>query len=361
MTILRDVEWEEPLVETQQNPELERWLKRRVGSVPPSMRYFLGCPPLLHMEIDLEFAPLLHVDSELRGLVALVVSQDSSCRFCYAMTRVILSVIGMPHDQVLKLENALQAAAEDPQIQPALEFARRISRSNPPPSAVEKQALREAGYEDAAIKELAFAASAVVLANRIATLPALPPQHSERLADSWWVRRLRPLLAWRLRPLLERIPGPALLEDGHERGPYAYIVQALYGLPVARALRSALDELWTAPHTTPRTKALVFAVVARGLGSVRAEAEALRLVAEEGLAAEAAGRILADLAGPELDPIEAAVVPYARATIWYEPASIQRRGRTLLEQLTSEQFLEVVAIASLANMIARLDAVLDTP
>lgn len=361
MTLLQDIEWEKPLVEPREDRELERWLKKRIGLVPPAMRYLLGCPTLVYMESELELAPLIHVDHELRGLVALVVSQDNSCRFCYAATRVLLSIIGMSDERIRKLEHALQTTRHDPRVEPALDFARRISRSNPPPSAADKKALIEAGYGDAAIRELAFAAGGVVLANRIATLPALPPQRTERLADSWLVRLFRPLLAWRVRPLLRRTGQPEFLTDDLKRGPYAYLVLTLDGLPAARALRLALDELWASPHTTPRAKALVFAVVARGLGSRRAEREALRLIAQEGLAQENAERILADLAGPGLDPVEAAVVPYARETLWYEPASIQQRGRALLQQLSSEQFLEVVAVASLANMVCRLDAVLDEP
>ncbi len=85
------------------------------------------------------------------------------------------------------------------------------------------------------------------------------------------------------------------------------------------------------------------------------------LPAPEGLGEEETERILADLAGPELDPVEAAFVPYARETLWYEPATIQRRGRQLLQQLAPEQFLEVVGLASLANMVARLDVILDEP
>jgi alkylhydroperoxidase family enzyme len=361
MTLLQDIEWEEPLVEAGQDRELERWLKERIGLVPPAMRYFFACPPLVRMWAELELAPLLHVDHELSGLVSLVVSQDNSCRFCYAATRLLLSVIGMPDERIRGLEHALQTTRHDPRVEPALDFARRISRSNRPPSAADKKALIDAGYGDGAIRELAFTAAEVVLANRMSTLLALPPQRAERFADSWLPRLLRPLLAWRLRPLLRRTGQPEYLADDLKRGPYAYLVLTLDGLPAAKALRSALDELWASPHTTARAKALVFAVVARGLGSRRAEREALRLVAEGGLAQESAERVLGDLGGPGLDPVEAAVVPYGRETLWYEPAPIQRRGRALLEQLTLEQLLEVVGVASLANMVCRLDAALDEP
>jgi alkylhydroperoxidase family enzyme len=126
-------------------------------------------------------------------------------------------------------------------------------------------------------------------------------------------------------------------------------------------LRKILDEAWASQHLSPRTKALIFAVVARGLGCSHAEREAFRLLAADGLAASEVEEILAHLASPELDPAEALIVPYARETIWYEPASVQRRGRELQKHLTTPVFLEVIGIASLANMVSRLGIVLGEP
>ena len=49
--------------------------------------------------------------------------------------------------------------------------------------------------------------------------------------------------------------------------------------------------------------------------------EALR---EEGLKVAALTQILTDLDAPELDPVERLLVPFARETIWYEPALVQQ-------------------------------------
>jgi len=359
MKLLRDIEWEDPLLESQRDPALERWARRRMGMVPPGMSHPTACPEIVRMYYELDFAPVLHIDHELLGLVAMVVSQDNACRYCYAGTRILLAIMGVGEERIRKLEHALQTSRQDSQIQLALDFARRISRANPLPTAVEKKALAEAGYSDGAIKELAFVAGRIVVANRMATLPALPPRPIERFAKGWLLRLLRPLLARRLSTLLIRVGEPETLPDDLKRGPYAYLVSALDGLPAARVLRNALDATWSSPHTTSRAKSLVFAVVARGLGCRRSEREAFQLLAEEGLQQEQTEQILADLAGAELDPIEAAFVPYARETLWYEPALIQRRGRALLQQLAPDQFLELVGVASLANMVCRLDVILD--
>jgi AhpD family alkylhydroperoxidase len=359
MTLLRNTEWAEPLLEPRRNQTLERWAKRRTGIIPAGIEYLAACPEIVHMYYELEFAPRVHIDPDLFGLIALVVSQDNSCRYCYAGTRVLLTLMGVPENRIRELELALQGSQDDLRIQPALDFARRLSRANPLPSAADKKALREAGFSAGAVKELAFMAGTVVVANRIATLPALPPQPAERLADSRLLRLLRPLLAWRVRPLLRPTVEPERISDDRKRGPYSDLVLALDGLPAAGVLRNALDAVWASPHSTPRAKALVFAVIARGLGCLRSEREAFRLLAQEGLGKDETEKILADLAGPELDAIEAAFVPYARQTLWCEPVSIQRRGRALLEHLSTEQFLELVGLASLANMVCRLEVILD--
>jgi len=106
-----------------------------------------------------------------------------------------------------------------------------------------------------------------------------------------------------------------------------------------------------------RTKAFAFAVVARGLGCSLSEREAVRLLTAEGVTAAEIDATLAHLASPVLDPIEAAIVPFARETIWYRPVQIQRRARALRAQLTREQFLELVGITALANAVCRLSAV----
>ena len=115
-----------------------------------------------------------------------------------------------------------------------------------------------------------------------------------------------------------------------------------------------IDEAWSSPILSARTKALVAAVVARGLGCAHSERETARLLAEGGLAAEELEPILAHLASPRLDRVESVAVPFARETIWYRSAQIQRRARAVQEQLSGAEFLELVGIASYANMLCRL-------
>ncbi len=86
----------------------------------------------------------------------------------------------------------------------------------------------------------------------------------------------------------------------------------------------------------------------------------MRLLEQEGLKRSKTEEILAHLGSAELDPIESTIVPYARETIRYRhPADIQRRGREVRAVLSEEQFLELIGVATLANMVCRLAIVLN--
>ncbi len=355
---MQDVEWLDPLVERERSRELEAYARQKLGIASRTTGYFAPCPWVMRADIDLSTAGRVHISHELTGLVALVVSRDNSCRFCFAASRMLLRLTGMPDDRITKLEGNLETAQLDAPVRLALDLARRISRSNPLPTGADKKALRDVGYSEVAIKELAFVAAENVFHNRVATLAALPPQLPERLARSPLLGLLRPLFKRTLRRLQKK-GRPEALPDELKTGPYTYLVLALDGLPAARVLRKVLDDAWASPHVTPRAKALIFAVIARSLGCAHSEREAFRLLAHEGLDADQVEEILAHLGSTELDPIEALIVPYARETIWYEPASVQRSGRRLQQELTPPQFLEVIGIASLANMVCRLAILLD--
>jgi hypothetical protein len=70
----------------------------------------------------------------------------------------------------------------------------------------------------------------------------------------------------------------------------------------------------------------------------------------------AVAQVLTHLDAPELDPIERLLVPFARETIWYEPASVQRRARALHDRLSGPQLLEAIGVAALANGLCRMGA-----
>src|SRR6185295_8122088 len=107
----------------------------------------------------------------------------------------------------------------------------------------------------------------------------------------------------------------------------AELSRMLGGFVGASVFEQALADAWEVTFLSRRAKALVFAVVARSLSCPISERETLRLLAAEGVDPEDAAAILANLASPQLDPVEAIIVPFARETVWYRPAAVQRRAR----------------------------------
>jgi alkylhydroperoxidase family enzyme len=353
---LLDVEWLDPLVERERNRELERYVKQEAGRVPPHTRYFGACPWIMRADIDFDIG-CEHI-GRLADLIYLTVSRDNSCRFCYGGARLFMRMAGMSEAQIELLEQEVETARLEPRVLRALDFARRVSRSNPPPGDAERKELLDHGYGEAAIRELALFAGVVIFHNRVNTLLALPPRTAERIAHSWWGGLLR----FQFRTALRRLasaPEPALRVAEADSGPYAGLTNALGALPHARVLRRTLDAAWASPHLPPRARALIFAVIARGLGSAGAEREACRLLVAEGMAQDEIAASLANLASPELDATEARILPYVRETIWYQPAAVQRRGRALGEQLGHAVLLETVGVAALANMVCRIALAVD--
>ena len=355
----QEIEWEACMLEPRRDAELEREVRKALGLVPPAIPLFAPCAWLARafVRCNLLLTPLVYAERALVDLISLAVSQANSCRYCYASQRALLRIQGFDEERIRQLQEAYVGAESDPGERRALEFARSISRSSPPPSAVERSALREAGFSDGAIREIAYVAAMTIAANRYTTLPALPLVQVEGLEKRWFIRLLRPVLARLLRSKTKQ-GEPEFLPPELRTGPFAYVTLALDGLPVARILRQTLDAAWNSPVLSQRAKALVFAVVGRGLDSKRSEQEARSLLAPHGLDEGQLDEILSHLASSKLDPIEAAIVPFARESVHYQPVEIQRRARKLREELGLEPFLELIGVIGLANATCRLSLAL---
>lgn len=355
---MREIEWDACLLEPRDAPELERRYRRETGRPDQTIRYFAGNPwiedTLIAFAIDVERRVAL--DPDLSDMVGLVVSQDNSCRYCFAVMRVFLRALGMSERRIRRLEQSLLEADFTPRERAAFEFARRVSRSSPLPSAADVDALRDQGFTELEILELAGVVALHLFFNRLATLSALPPYRMEALPDRWHMRVLRPLMGLQLRGI-RRQAGRRSLQPEEKDGPFAPVIAALDGLPLARTLRNAIDGMWASEVLSPRARALVFAVVGRQLGCPLSEQEGRRLAEAEGLPPAEVDQVLAHLAAPALDPVERVVVPFARETVWYQPAQIQRRAGEVKEALSRDRFVELIAVAALANALCRLGGV----
>lgn len=356
--ILGDVEWDACAFEPRHDRELESYVRKEFGSVPSAVPYFTDSPWLVRSMASLSYfsSPLVHLDYVLADLVGLVVGQDSSCRYCYGMQRTLMRIHGMPDARIRQIEQNFLEAGIDPQSKAALDFARRISRGAPGVTRADASALFALGWTPTAVAELAYLAAYNVFMNRLMTAIAIPVAPVERIANHWALGWFAPFARLSMRRRWHRVAAEQLPAE-LRAGPFAYLVNALDGLPPARALRRTIDEMWASPTLSRRAKALVIAVVARGLDSAPAEREARRLLEGTDISADAIETTLGHLGSTALDPIEAAIVPFARGTIRGRPIQIQQRTRALRERLSPAQVVETVGVSSLANLICRLDVV----
>jgi alkylhydroperoxidase family enzyme len=168
------------------------------------------------------------------------------------------------------------------------------------------------------------------------------------------VRLLRPLLGLIVKR--HRYRGRPTALDPVPHYAYGRLIESYAGSPSGAILARTLAEMWASPHLTRRSKLLILAVIARGLGCEVCAPEVSEALGREGLKQSTLAQVLTHLDAPELDPIERLLVPFARETIWYEPASIQRRARTLRARLSNPQLLEAIGVAALANGLCRMGA-----
>jgi AhpD family alkylhydroperoxidase len=356
--LLQDVAWEPTLLEPRRDDALERWVYDELGEVPDFVGYLSACPWLVRAVV--EGAPgagrILHLDAALAETVYLVVSYDNSCRYCYATHRAVLGLLGFPERRIERLEQELVAPASGRPGREALDLARRFSRANPLPSASDLEVLARAGLSREAALEVLFLAASAVLANRATTLPAVPFEGAAGPPAGRALRWLRPITA-RLALARRRRAAPTAPEPA--AGPFGGMLAAFGSLPAGGALRRAFAGCWSAHGLTPGTRALVFAIVARGLGAAAAEREALALAAQAGIPGDRAEAALRHLVAPAGEPGAEPALSFARDTLWYEPSRIQRRSREVRDSLGTERFLDLVGTAGLANAFCRLSAILD--
>jgi alkylhydroperoxidase family enzyme len=316
-----------------------------IAPVPWAVRVMLG-------GIDKKVA---HMPIDLWDLISFVVSQDNACRYCYGTTRVTLRVLGYSDAVIDRLEGDVDLAAIPEAEQAALRFARTLSRFHPPPDANDFAELEAAGFSAPAIAEIVYISSAAGFGNRVATFFALQPESFENMMKSPLVRLIRPWLARQFRG--RHVPATTL--PAPNEPPFEDLIARLDGSPTAYSMRRAVDESLASPILPRRTKLLMFAIIARTLGSAYVGAQTRRALVAEGMDAESLDAVLQNLGGPGLTAAESLLVPYARETVWYRNLDVQERTRALAASFSSEEVIEAVATASLANAVSRGSVLVD--
>ena len=354
---LDHVAWETCLIAPSRDRALESHARRKAGVPFPSIRYFVSVPWLARASVDLhpEFGLLMHLEQSVADLLTLVVSQENSCRFCYAAVRALLRAKGMSEGRIRDVQQQLGGTGDlSPRAAAVIAFGRAQSRGGPGSAREARAALRAAGFGEDEMKEIAFTVGSTDFSNRLHTIPAIPARPLEEMPDKLVTRLLLPLFTY----LVERhrFRGRASAPVRPPVHPYARLVEAFAGSPIAPVLAQALEEMWASPLLARRCKLLMLAIVARGLGCELCAGEIAAALAGEGIDAATLARILDHLDAPELDAVERLLVRFTRETIWFEPAVLQRRARALRDHLSDEQFVEAIGVASLANGLCRMGA-----
>lgn len=360
MARMSEIEWEPCLLTKHPAPELERRFAEETGRPGELMRFFSdsawAADTLVRVSVQISTA--VHINPNLIDQAGLIVSQDNSCRFCFGVQRAFLRVLGMSEKRIARLEQELLTGDFSPRERAALEFARRLSQSKPVATLADLEPMIEHGFSPEEIVEFAGLVGLHLFLNRMSTFVALPPERFEKLPDTWWARLFRPLLAIKFRSM-RRKAKPVPLLDIERSGPLSLFINALDGLPMARDLRIIVDRLWGSSSLPPRMVTILFAIIARALGSVRCEREAVTMLLEQGLPQADIDQILTHLSSPALSDLERRLVPLARETIWYQPAVIQRRCAEVQSDLSAAEFLDFCGAVALLNTLCRLGVIVD--
>ena len=354
--LLSEIQWGEPIFPAVIDAEWQAEVKRKTGGVPGIHRYVARSRWLREAGLLFELYRPVHLPLRLMQIGSMVTAQENSCRYCYGANRAFLKLLGYRESLIDRIERDVQLAELNERERAFIQFCRNLARSSPRPARAEREALLRLGYTPLEVAEMAFVITVGCFYNRVATLVACPPEAEfERFVASP-LGRLMGLVGPLLRPLLLRKRPAAELPMGSGPGtqPFGALLAMLEGLPAARVLDTILESAFASPVLPRRTKALLFAVVARSLECRYCETKARGLLAGEALSEPEVETCLATLASPRLEPFEVALLNWVRSTVHYEPATVQSQTRALVQEIGIERALEAVGVAALANSLARL-------
>jgi alkylhydroperoxidase family enzyme len=207
-----------------------------MGIPYPPIRCFASAPWLARAPVDLhpEYGLLMHLDQSVADVTTLVVSQENSCRYCYAAVRAMLWAQGMSEARIQRVEQDLSRADLAPRLVAAVAFGRSQSRTGPSGVRAACDALRRPGFGDDEMREIAYAVADTDFSNRAHTIPAIPARTLERMPDQIHMRLLRPLIGRMLEK--HRFRGRATPPDGAPSAVYGSLIKACAGSPIGPAL-----------------------------------------------------------------------------------------------------------------------------
>jgi alkylhydroperoxidase family enzyme len=349
--LLKEIPWGEPVVSIVHDPEFAADLKRSMGMDAPNFHMLSRSKWLRTCILRVSTVRTSFLPERLALLAALVTAQENSCRFCYGNARAFLKMIGLTEKELDRVEHDVKTAGADDKERELLHFCRDLSRSNPRPARAQFDRLVSMGYDPRAMVEIAMIVGGSCMNNRVATFLAIPLMtEMENYSPSLFKRVLSPVMK-----LMQPAPPPTPIDgQASASGPFAEIVSLMNGTAGVATFQDALMGAFASTVLPVRTKAWVFAVVARALDCAMCERGAARILSEEGVTDEVRGRVLEALAGPDLDATEKILLPWVRETAHYQTEVMQRRTYELRERVGEEVVLEAVGLAALANACSRV-------
>ena len=361
--LLGEIEWGAPILAPVADPAWEAEIKRRGGRVAEVDRRVMPNSWLRETCLQVTIYRPSQIPPRLTNIGMLVTAQENSCRYCYGAHRAYMKILGYSESFISQIERDAHMAELDDMERGFIAFCRNLARSRPRPARADRDALIRLGYSPLAVSEIAFLIALGCFYNRIGILIACPPELGfERMANGI-MGRLIGLAAPVVRALAAR--KPAASDAGSPdraalaAGAFGPVVSALAGLRGAGVMKAALDGAFASSVLTRRTKALMFAVVARTLECRYCENGARALLATEGFdGAEVEATLLA-LDSKRLAPHEARLLSWVRDTVYYQTAAIQNQTRALAAQIGDAAVLEAIGVAALANGTVRLAMLLE--
>ncbi len=141
--------------------------------------------------------------------------------------------------------------------------------------------------------------------------------------------------------------------------PYAAVCAGLFGLPCYAVLRRTIDSVLTASALSLQLKLLVMAVIARALDCAWAQREVASLMQEHAVDAALSESAMTHLHSDVLTERENLSLRYARESVRYTPAAIQRYSRDIRRSFGETELIELIGVIALANAICRVSVLVE--
>ena len=149
-------------------------VSKKLGFVPGLLKAMANSPATLVGYMELRNALAAGVlPPSMREQIAIAVASSNACRGCLAAHTHFGRAAGLPEDEIAA---ARHWSSSDPRAAAALQLGRTLLSTGGPMQAGEIKAARAAGFNDAAIVEIAATVGMNMLTNLISNLAAVDPE-----------------------------------------------------------------------------------------------------------------------------------------------------------------------------------------